>query len=103
MKMQGLADQERGFGDGIGGAVRKGKLRFLEAADGIADEIEQGQQFAAWQFRHFCRRPFYRLDGPGHQDFVQRAAAASSWARASTQSLPFALSSCFQNGAEVFR
>ena len=47
MQMQGLADQERGFRDWIGRAVGEGKLRLDEAADGIADEIDQGEQLAA--------------------------------------------------------
>ena len=44
--MQRFADQECGLGHRIGGAVREHQLRLDEAADRIADEIEQRQQFA---------------------------------------------------------
>ena len=47
MKLQRLADEERGFGDGIGGAMRKREFGFVEAAHRIADEVEQCEQFAA--------------------------------------------------------
>ena len=50
------------------------------------------------------RRAFgRRLAAFGHQDLVQRAAASSSWPRASIQLVPLALSSRFQNGALAFR
>ena len=121
MQMQRLADQEGRFRDGIGGAVRELELGLDEAAHGIADEIEQGKQFggqffrfqrdhligalfAAPNFRTACFGLFRgRLDALCHQLLVQRAAAASSWARASIQFDSLAPSSCFQNGAEVFR
>jgi len=41
--------------------------------------------------------------GLDHQDLVQRAAAASSCWRASTQLAPVGFSSRFQNGALAFR
>ena len=104
--MQRLADQEGGFGNRIGGAMREHQLGFDEAADGVADEIEQRQQFARTDLGKFrcgqaaLRRRFCAF---GHQDLVQRAAAASSWSRASIQLVPFSLSSRFQNGALVLR
>ena len=106
VQMQRLADQEGGLGNRIGGAMRKHQLGLGEAADGVADEIEQRQQFARADLGEFrrgraalCRR----LCAFGHQRLVQRAAAASSWSRASIQLVPFSLSSRFQNGALVFR
>ena len=106
VQMQRLADQEGGLGNRIGGAMRKHQLGLGEAADGIADEIEQRQQFAGADLGEFrwasaaLRRRFCAF---GHQGLVQRAAAASSWSRASTQLVPFSLSSRFQNGALVLR
>ena len=41
MKMQGFADQERGFSDGIGGAMGEGQLRLDKTAYRVTDEIEQ--------------------------------------------------------------
>ena len=106
VQMQRLADQEGGLGNRIGGAMREHQFGLGEAADGVADEIEQRQQFACTDLGKFrcgltalCRR----LCAFGHQALVQRAAAASSWSRASTQLVPFSLSSRFQNGALVFR
>ena len=104
--MQRLADQEGGVGNRIGGAMREHQLGFGEAADGVAYEIEQRQQFARadlGKFRNGLAALRCRLGTFGHQDLVQRAAAASSWSRASTQLVPFPLSSRFQNGALVFR
>ncbi len=104
--MQRLADQEGGLGSRVGGAMRKHQFGLGEAAHGIADEIEQRQQFARTDLGEFrragaaLRRRFCAF---GHQGLVQRAAAASSWSRASTQLVPFLLSSRFQNGALVFR
>src|SRR5258708_5057502 len=104
--MQRLADQEGGLGNRIGGAMRKNQLGLGEAADGVADEIEQRQQFAGTDLRRFrsagaaLRRRFCAF---GHQGLVQRAAASSSWSRASIQLVPFSLSSRFQNGALVFK
>jgi hypothetical protein len=46
MQVQGLADQEGGLRDRIGGAVREYESGLRKAAYGVADEIEQGQQFA---------------------------------------------------------
>ena len=111
MKTQGFADQERGLGDRIGGAVREYQFGFDKAAHGKADEIQQRQQFAGadfWKFRlGVFRQPAAAFDGSlaalGHQDLVQRAAASSSWPRASIQLVPFWLSSRFQNGALAFR
>ena len=106
MQMQRFADQEGGLGDRIGGAVREHQLGLDEAADRIADEIEQRQQFAGADLRKFRCGPAAlrrRFAAFGHQDLVQRAAAASSWSRASIQLVPLALSSRFQNGALVFR
>ncbi len=103
--MQGFADQERGFRHGIGGAVGEHQFGFDEAADRIADEIEQRHEFAGRHFRK-CRgaaAPGRRFGAPRHQDLVQRSAAASSSWRASTQPAPAALSSRFQNGALAFR
>ncbi len=106
VQMQRLADQEGSLGNRIGGAMREYQLGLGEAADGVADEIEQRQQFAGTDLGGFrpanaaLRRRFCAF---GHQGLVQRAAAASSWSRASTQLVPFALSSRFQNGALVFR
>src|SRR5688572_5009527 len=102
--MQRLADQEDGLGNRIGGAVRKHQIGLGEAADGVADEIEQGQQFAGTdrgRFRSASTALRRRSCAFGHQGLVQRAAAASSWSRASTQLVPFSLSSRFQNGALV--
>src|ERR1043166_3371363 len=98
MQMQRLADKERRFCDRIGSAMGKNELCFTEPAHGVTDEIEQRLQFAGGDLR--CLR-----DGSlrglrcalRHQDFVQRAAAASSWLCASIQLVPRALSSCFQN------
>ncbi|MGY3440314.1 hypothetical protein ACVW17_000315 [Bradyrhizobium sp. USDA 4473] len=106
MQMQRLADQERGFGDRIGGAVREYELGGVEAAHRVAQEIEQGMKLAGADLRRFGRgwaAPGRRFAALGHQDLVQRAAAASSWSRASIQLAPRALSSRFQNGALVFR
>src|SRR5260221_10596505 len=106
MKVQRLADQEGGFRHGIGGAVREYQFGLDETADRIADEIEQRPQFAGGDFGDFHggmaalrRRPAALR----HQDLVQRAAAASSWPRASIQLVPAALSSRFQNGALALR
>ena len=86
--------------------MREHELGLDKAAHRVADEIEQRQQFAARDFWQFDRRAA-ALDGFlgtfDHQDLVQRAAAASSWSRASIQLLPLALSSLFQNGALAFR
>src|SRR5215216_6534537 len=104
--MQRLADQEGGLRDRIGGAMGKHQLGLGEAADGVADEIEQRQQFAGTdlgELRCGLTAPYRRFCAFGHQDLVQRAAAASSWSRASTQLVPCSLSSRFQNGALVFR
>ena len=109
--MQRLADQEGGLGKRIGGAVREHQFGLDEAADGKADEIEQRQQFAGsdfWKFRRArslrrCARLAAGFAALRHQDLVQRAAAVSSWPRASIQLVPFWLSSLFQNGALAFR
>src|SRR6185436_13169607 len=98
----GLADEERGFRDGIGGAVGKHESGLRKAAYGVADEIEQGQQFARRDFGRLGLRRF-GFRALGHYDLVQRAAAASSWLFASIQLVPRALSSRFQNGALVLR
>ena len=112
MQMQRFADQEGGLRHRIGGAVREHQFGLDEAADRIADEIEQRQQFAGADLAEISalglsNRRVPRLAGSlaafGHQDLVQRAAAASSWPRASIQLVPFGLSSRFQNGALAFR
>ncbi len=104
--MQAFADQKGGLRDRIGGAVGEHQVSLDKAAHGIADEIEQRQQFAGGDFWQFgCDAASLRrlLHALGHQDLVQRAAAASSCSRASIQLLPLALSSLFQNGALAFR
>ena len=53
MQMQGLANQECRFGHRIGGAMREHQFRLGKAADGVADEIEQRQQFARGDLRRF--------------------------------------------------
>ena len=111
VKTQGFANQERGLGDGIGGAVREYQIGFDKAAHRKADEIQQRLQFAGarfWKFRfRVFRQPGAAFDGSlallGHQDLVQRAAASSSCSRAAIQLVPFWLSSRFQNGALAFR
>ena len=105
MQMQGFADQEGRFRHRIGRSVREYQLGFDEAAHRVADEIEQRHQFAGGDFRNFrgAAVPDSRCGALGHQDLVQRAAAASSWLRASTQAAPAVPSSRFQNGALVFR
>src|SRR3982074_3705760 len=106
MKMQGFADQECGLGHGIGGAVREQQFGLDKAAYRIADEVEQRQQLAGCEFRKFRYSAAALCDRPGalrHQDLVQRSAAASSWVRDSTQLVPAALSSRFQNGPLAFR
>ena len=73
-------------------------------ASAIATPLEQ--QFAGTDLREFRSAsavPRRRLCTFGHQDLVQRAAAASSRSRASIQLVPFSVSSRFQNGALVFR
>src|SRR5437868_2845558 len=104
MQMQRLGYQERGFGNGIGGAMGEDEFCFRKAAYGVADEIEQCLQLAGGDLRRLCCGSAllrYLLRTLRHQDLVQRAVAASSWLRASTQLEPRALSSCFQNGALV--
>ncbi len=111
VKMQRFANQECGFRHRIGGAVREHELGLDEAADGVTDVVKQRQQFAGtdlWGFRNGSPALGRYLAAPGrqdfgHQDLVQRAAAASSWSRASIQLAPFGLSSRFQNGALAFR
>ncbi len=106
MQMQRFADQECCFRPRIGGAVREYQLRLRKAAHGVADEIEQRPQFAGRHIARFRRRAHAlgrRLAALGHQDLVQRAAASSSWLRASTQFAPLVPSSRFQNGALVLR
>ncbi|GCC48659.1 hypothetical protein chiPu_0032640, partial [Chiloscyllium punctatum] len=53
MQMQRLSDQERGFGDGISGAVREHQFGRVEAAHRVAQEIEQGVELARADLRHF--------------------------------------------------
>lgn len=105
MQMQGLANQEGRFSDRIRGAVRERKLGLDEAADRIADEIEQREKLGTAYFGAFWRGAAARclFQSFCHQDRVQRAAASSSRASASTQPVPVALSSFFQNGALVLR
>ena len=108
MKMQRFAHQKGGFRHRIGGAVRESQFRLVEAACRIANKVKQRQQFAGRDLGKFrCGLRTFAFDRSfgafGHQDLVQRAAAASSWSRASTQSLPSAPSTRFQNGAFAFR
>ena len=106
VKMHRFADEESGFRKRIGGAVREYQFGLDKAAHAIADEIQQRQQFARADLGKFrCGTAPLRWWPPGfgHQDLVQRAAAASSWSRASIQLAPFRLSSRFQNGAFVLR
>ena len=106
VKMQRFADEKSGFRKWIGGAVREYQFGLDKAAHAIADEIQQRQQFARADLGEFRRgtTPLrWWLPGFGNQDLVQRAAAASSWSRASIQLAPFRLSSRFQNGAFVLR
>ena len=115
--MQRLADQERRLGHRIGGAVREHQFCLDESAHRIADEIEQRLQFAGCDLRRFrrdlvsaaefrCRAAAFggRSCAFGHQDLVQRAGGrqSSCW-RGSTQLVPSALSSRFQNGALALR
>ncbi len=84
--------------------MREHEVSLDKAAHRVADEIEQREQFAGGDFWQFGGDALDGLlDGFGHQDLVQRAAAASSCSRASIQLLPLALSSLFQNGALAFR
>src|SRR6516225_1275428 len=106
MKMQRFANQKCRFGDRIGRAVREDEFCFIETADREADEIEQREQFATCGFREYrSGAPAFgdRLGALRHQDLVQRAAASSSCARASTQLAPLDVASRFQNGALVFK
>ena len=87
--------------------MREHQFGLDKTAHRVADEIEQRQQFAGCDFGEFWPRQRPRLaacfDAFGHQDLVQRAAAASSCSWASTQLVPLAPSSRFQNGALAFR
>ena len=103
MQTQHFADDERRLGDRIGGAVGKNQFRRVEAADGIADEIEQREQLARLYRGRATLGRRLRPGFLGHQDRVQRAAASSSWLRASTQWRPAWDSSRFQNGALALR
>src|SRR5207253_4771227 len=105
MQVQGLADQEGCFRDRIGRAMGKGELCFDEAADRVADEIDQREKLAPAHLREFWRGAAAHglFCSSCHQDRVQRAAASSSRAWGSTQPVPVALSSFFQNGALVLR
>ena len=121
MQMQRLANEKRRIRHRIGGAMRERHISRNEAAHRIANEVEQRQQLTArgpddlrgprgTNRRSFlCRSTgFFGACLFGkclfrHQDLVQRAAAASSCAAASTQFIPAALSSRFQNGARVFK
>jgi len=77
----------------------------------MISQLFPGHQFAGAHFRkrHLCgfRCSAAALGGHlralCHQDLVQRAAASSSWWRASTQLAPPPLSSRFQNGALALR
>src|SRR3954468_7749382 len=93
MQMQGLADEEGGLRQGISGAMREDEFCLRKAAHRVADKIEQSVQVAAADLECLavaCRRSCFRA--LGHQDLVQRAAAASSWLFASIQPVPRALS-----------
>src|SRR6185437_6872650 len=106
MQMQAFASQKGGLRHRIGGAVREHQLGLDKTAHRVTDEIEQRQQFAArdfWRFGSTAASPCSLPCARRHQDLVQRAAAASSWSRASIQLLPLAPSSLFQNGALALR
>src|SRR5437762_1303720 len=94
LDLGGIADQRGGFRDRIGGAVGKDEFFLRKAAHGVAGEIEERQQFTGADLGRLAAAWLrFGFRAPGHQDLVQRAAAASSWLFASTQLVPRALSS----------
>src|SRR5579872_6405735 len=106
MKVKHFANQECRLRDRIAGAMDESQFCLDESARPIADEIEQGHQLARANLgKRICRAAAFRRRSraPGHQDLVQRAAAASSWSRVSIQLAPSAPSTRFQNGALAFR
>ena len=78
--------------DGVGEDVGQPDLVLLVDVDGVATAAGIARQQP---------RNYSAASRPGA--LSQRAAAVSSASSASTQVRPAALSTCFQNGARVFR